>query len=289
MTWSATQLPDLSGRTAIITGANSGIGWHTAKALALHGCRVLLACRDLDRAKTSAERIRAAGPAVDVEIAHLDLAVMNSVREFAESRFEPIDILINNAGVMAPPKRTQTVDGFELQFATNHLGHFVLTGLLLPLLLQAERPRVVTVASVAHREGTDDVVVANAKTYIKGDFATGWRKALHDGWVEGTAFTAKAGGAGKSAVSSFAAPSGVSGLEISFRPDPSLYDGRFANVGWLQELPKQVTNLSWDNAAIMSMGTMADLKLEESDPVKISFNGREWEAQFPKGRGEYTQ
>jgi MoCo/4Fe-4S cofactor protein with predicted Tat translocation signal len=120
-----------------------------------------------------------------------------------------------------------------------------------------------------------DVVVANAKTYIKGDFATGWRKALHDGWVEGTAFTAKAGGAGKSAGSSFAATAAAGSLEISFRPDASLYDGRFANVGWLQELPKQVTSLSWDNAALMSMGTMADLKLEESDPVKIEFNGRE--------------
>jgi MoCo/4Fe-4S cofactor protein with predicted Tat translocation signal len=124
-----------------------------------------------------------------------------------------------------------------------------------------------------------DVVVANAKTYIKGDFATGWRKALHDGWVEGTAFTAKAGGAGKSAGSSFAstpaAAAAAGSLEISFRPDASLYDGRFANVGWLQELPKQVTSLSWDNAALMSMGTMADLKLEESDPVKIEFNGRE--------------
>jgi MoCo/4Fe-4S cofactor protein with predicted Tat translocation signal len=119
-----------------------------------------------------------------------------------------------------------------------------------------------------------DVVLANAKTYIKGDFATSWRKALHDGWVEGTAFTAKAGGPGKAeAVAS--APAAASGLEVSFRPDPSLYDGRFANVGWLQELPKQVTNLSWDNAAIMSMGTMADLKLVESDPVKVSYNGRE--------------
>ncbi len=122
-----------------------------------------------------------------------------------------------------------------------------------------------------------DVVVANAKTYIKGDFATGWRKALHDGWVEGTAFTAKAGGAGKSAMASFPFKSTASsGLEISFRPDPSIYDGRFSNVGWMQELPKQVTSLSWDNAAIMSMGTMADLKLEESDPVKISFDGREF-------------
>ncbi|MEI9981632.1 MAG: TAT-variant-translocated molybdopterin oxidoreductase [Edaphobacter sp.] len=119
-----------------------------------------------------------------------------------------------------------------------------------------------------------DVVVANAKTYINGDFATGWRKALHDGWVEGTAFTAKAGGAGKSAVGSFPVAAS-SGLEVSFRPDPSIYDGRFANVGWLQELPKQVTNLSWDNAAIMGINTMADLKLDESDPVKLSFNGRE--------------
>jgi MoCo/4Fe-4S cofactor protein with predicted Tat translocation signal len=120
-----------------------------------------------------------------------------------------------------------------------------------------------------------DVVVANAKTYIKGDFAAGWRKALHDGWVEGTAFTAKAGGAGKNAVASSPAAAATSGLEVSFRPDPSIYDGRFANVGWLQELPKQVTNLSWDNAAIMSLNTLADLKLDESDPVKISLNGRE--------------
>jgi MoCo/4Fe-4S cofactor protein with predicted Tat translocation signal len=119
-----------------------------------------------------------------------------------------------------------------------------------------------------------DLVLANAKTYIKGDFAAGWRKALHDGWVEGTAFTAKAGGAGKSALASFPATAASSGLEVSFRPDPSIYDGRFANVGWLQELPKQVTNLSWDNAAIMSMDTMADLKLVESDPVKVSLNGR---------------
>jgi molybdopterin-containing oxidoreductase family iron-sulfur binding subunit len=125
-----------------------------------------------------------------------------------------------------------------------------------------------------------DVVLANAKTYIRssagGDFAASWRKALHDGWVEGTAFPAKAAGAGKSAVASFPIPTMTSsGLEVSFRPDPSLYDGRYANIGWLQELPKQVTNLSWDNAAIMSIDTMAALKLDQSDPVKLSFDGRE--------------
>ena len=118
-----------------------------------------------------------------------------------------------------------------------------------------------------------DVVQANAKTYIKGDFATSWRKALHDGWVEGTAFT---GATATPKISASAFPvAASSGMEVSFRPDSSLYDGRYSNVGWLQELPKQVTSLSWDNAAIMSMKTMGDLQLEQSDPVKIALNGRE--------------
>jgi MoCo/4Fe-4S cofactor protein with predicted Tat translocation signal len=119
-----------------------------------------------------------------------------------------------------------------------------------------------------------DKVQANAKTYISGDFPSAWRKALHDGWVEGTAFTAKSVGAPKSGVALASPPVKADGLEISFRPDPSLYDGRFSNVGWLQELPKQVTNLSWDNAAIMSMNTMGALNLEQSSPVEIELNGR---------------
>ncbi|MDP9049921.1 MAG: TAT-variant-translocated molybdopterin oxidoreductase [Acidobacteriota bacterium] len=128
-----------------------------------------------------------------------------------------------------------------------------------------------------------DAVVATAKTYIKGDFAAGWRKALHDGWVDGTAFTAtsKSPGAAPSASSATRGSALVSGsvlpagtLEVSFRADPSLYDGRYANVGWLQELPKQVTNLSWDNAALMSFNTMDSMKLEQSDAVEIDVNGR---------------
>ena len=118
-----------------------------------------------------------------------------------------------------------------------------------------------------------EAVVANAKTYIKGDFAAGWRKALHDGWVEGTAFTAKSG-APSGLAATFPAAAPTSGYEISFRPDTSLYDGRFANVGWLQELPKQVTNLSWNNAALMSLQTMQDLQLEESNIVEIDADGR---------------
>jgi molybdopterin-containing oxidoreductase family iron-sulfur binding subunit len=116
-----------------------------------------------------------------------------------------------------------------------------------------------------------DAVQANAKTYIKGDFATGWRKALHDGWVEGTAFTPKSVTAAKATASAAAA---VSGIEISFRPDGSLYDGRYANVGWLQEIPRQVTNLSWDNAALIGIDTMAQMGIEENDTLELTLNGR---------------
>jgi MoCo/4Fe-4S cofactor protein with predicted Tat translocation signal len=119
-----------------------------------------------------------------------------------------------------------------------------------------------------------DAVVTNAKTYIKGDFAAGWRKALHDGWVDGTAFTASAKTPGKGSAAPAAAAATGGGLEVSFRADPSLYDGRYANVGWLQELPKQITNLSWDNAALMSFNTMDSMKLEQSDAVEITVNGR---------------
>ncbi len=118
-----------------------------------------------------------------------------------------------------------------------------------------------------------DAVVANAKTYIKGDFLTGWKKALHDGWVDGTAFDAKTVGAPKAAAVTAAVPS-AGGIEISFKADPSLYDGRFGNNGWLQELPKQVTNMAWDNAALMGMDLMGRLKIEENDAIELNLNGR---------------
>jgi MoCo/4Fe-4S cofactor protein with predicted Tat translocation signal len=116
-----------------------------------------------------------------------------------------------------------------------------------------------------------DAVVANAKSYIKGDFVAGWRKALHDGWVEGTAFTPKS-----MTAKAGAAPAAVAanGIEIKFLPDPSLYDGRYGNNGWLQELPKQVTNMSWDNAALMNMDLMGKLGIEENDAIELTLNGR---------------
>lgn len=150
---SKVDLPDLTGRRAVVTGANSGIGYETAKALARAGATVILACRDVGRGGAAAERICRAAPRTTVEVDALDLSDLASVRAFAENWTGPLDLLINNAGVMAPPRWTATVDGFELQMGTNHLGHFALTGRLLPALLAARRPRVVTVSSLAHRGG----------------------------------------------------------------------------------------------------------------------------------------
>jgi NAD(P)-dependent dehydrogenase (short-subunit alcohol dehydrogenase family) len=160
--WTAAQLPDLTGRTVVVTGANSGIGWFTARELAGHGARVILACRDVERGKQAADRIRSGLPGADLDVAELNLASMASVRAFADSWQDALDVLVNNAGVMAPPKPASTQDGFELQFGTNHLGHFVLTGLLLPALLAAASPRVVTVSSIAHHGATMDVLEGNA-------------------------------------------------------------------------------------------------------------------------------
>jgi len=149
MGWTADDIPDLSGRRAIVTGANSGLGYHTALQLARHGAAVVMACRSAERGQEAFDRILAAVPKGDVTLESLDLADLSSVRAFAArvaGQGAPLDVLVNNAGVMAIPRRT-TADGFEMQFGTNHLGHFALTGLLLPALLAADAPRVVTVAS----------------------------------------------------------------------------------------------------------------------------------------------
>ena len=151
--WSTTDIPDQAGRTAVITGANSGLGFETAAALAAAGARVVLAVRNLDKGKDAANRIISTTPSARVELQQLDLASLAGIRSAAEelkTTYPRIDLLINNAGVMYPPKQT-TRDGFELQFGTNHLGHFALTGLLLDQLLPVDGARVVTVSSVGHR------------------------------------------------------------------------------------------------------------------------------------------
>ena len=153
--WTAADIPDQAGRTAVVTGANSGLGRVAAQGLAAAGADVVLACRNTEKGEAAASSIRAAAPTATVTVEALDLASLASVRDFAE-RFaagrDGLDLLINNAGVMAPPRR-ETADGFESQFGTNHLGHFALTGLLLGRMQGREDARVVTVSSTAHKMG----------------------------------------------------------------------------------------------------------------------------------------
>ncbi|WP_019057878.1 oxidoreductase [Streptomyces prunicolor] len=151
--WTAQDIPDQHGRTAVITGANTGIGFETAKALALRGAEVVLAVRDTNKGKCAAEEITLVAPTARVHVQRLDLSSLASVRDTAgglRDAYARIDLLINNVGVMYTPHRT-TSDGYKLQFGTNHLGHFALTGLLLDLLPPASR--VVTVSSAGHRMG----------------------------------------------------------------------------------------------------------------------------------------
>lgn len=143
---------DNKQRRVLLTGGNTGIGYFTALELVKQGDHVTLACRNLDKARAAAEKIAADAPGGTVDTAHLDLADLASVRSFAESAPETVDVLINNAGVMMPAKRNETKDGFELQFGTNHLGHYALTGHLLPNLRRSEAATVVTVSSVAHKQ-----------------------------------------------------------------------------------------------------------------------------------------
>ncbi len=163
--WTNNDIPDLTGRTAVVTGANSGIGFDEARALAAKGAHVILACRNKPRGEAAFEQILAEHPLAKAEVIQLDLSDLSSIRRFAGEflkRFDRLDILFNNAGIMMVPFG-KTADGFERQFGTNHLGHFALTGLLLDRIRRTPRARVVTVSSNAHRRGAIDFGNLNAE------------------------------------------------------------------------------------------------------------------------------
>ena len=151
--WTSDDVPGQQGRLAVVTGANTGLGFETAQVLAARGASVVLAVRDIEKGKHAAARIAGTAPGANVTVQPLDLTCLDSIRAAAgelRAQHPAIDLLINNAGVMFTPKQT-TPDGFELQFGTNHLGHFALTGLLLEQMLPVPGSRVVTVSSQAHR------------------------------------------------------------------------------------------------------------------------------------------
>ncbi|GIG68839.1 oxidoreductase [Phytomonospora endophytica] len=159
-----------SGRVAVVTGANSGIGQVTARELARGGARVVLACRDAGRGAAALARLRAEVPGADAEVRSLDLADLGSIRAFADAWRGPLDLLVNNAGIAMVP-HARTADGFESQFGVNHLGTFALTGRLLPHLLDASAPRVVTVSSEGQRFARFDMGNLNAERHYRPAFA----------------------------------------------------------------------------------------------------------------------
>lgn len=173
MAWGTKDIPDLTGRVAIVTGANGGLGLETARALAGANARVVMAARDPAKTATADADIRSSHPRAEIEVVPLDLASLASVKAAAKAilaKHPKIDILVNNAGVMACPEK-KTADGFEMQFGVNHLGHYAFTALLLPALLAAERARVVAVTSTAHHMGR---AVDPANPHLKGRYGP-WR------------------------------------------------------------------------------------------------------------------
>lgn len=153
--WTSENIPDQSGRIIVITGANAGLGYESALALARKGAHVVMAVRNLQKGQAASDQIKQAAPNAQVDLMQLNLGSLQSVRDFAaafKQRHQPLHVLMNNAGIMAPPYR-KTEDGFELQWGVNHLGHFALTGLLLDVLLATPGSRIVTVSSSAHRIG----------------------------------------------------------------------------------------------------------------------------------------
>lgn len=171
--WTFDNIPDQAGRIAIVTGSNSGIGYETARMLAAKGAHVVMACRTLKKAESAKLKIIDQHAEASVEVMQLDLGSLASVRSFAAEflgKFQRLDLLINNAGVMVPPL-SKTEDGFELQFGTNHLGHFALTGLLLNAITATPESRIVVVSSTAHNWGAIDFENLNAeKSYSKWPF-----------------------------------------------------------------------------------------------------------------------
>lgn len=171
MKWKAKDMPDQKGKIVIITGSNTGTGFHIAYGLASKEATVIMACRNKEKAGVARKLILKDIPNADIFVESLDLANLSSIHDFVnriKNKYERVDLLVNNAGVMIPPKSV-TNDGFELQFGTNHIGHFALSGLLLPLLENAGNARVITMSSIAHNSGVIDFEDLNSerKKYSK--------------------------------------------------------------------------------------------------------------------------
>ncbi|KRE63672.1 oxidoreductase [Nostocoides sp. Soil756] len=232
--WTAEDIPDLTGKRALVTGANSGIGLVEARALAQKGADVVLAVRNTAAREQAAERIRRTGAPGSVTVETLDLASQASIRALAERFTGPLHLLLNNAGVMMPPRYRETEDGFELQFGTNHLGHFALTGLLLPRLLEAPTSRVTTVSSIAHQAGDGAVCEGNPRQGYDPQTAYGRSKLANLLFAQELQRRASAAGV---PLTSTAAHPGVSATNLIASKDGL---GAIPVVGSLMQLASKV-------------------------------------------------
>ncbi|MER5649010.1 oxidoreductase [Streptosporangium sp. NPDC002524] len=247
--WTEADVPDQSGRVVLVTGANTGLGLETARVFAARGATVVIASRDTGKAAGAADRVRAeAAPGAEIEVLHLDLASLESVRKAAgefRDRHERLDLLVNNAGVMFPPFG-RTAEGFELQFGTNHLGHFALTGLLLDRLLPVPGSRVVTVASIAHLRATLDLDTPPSEHSYNASAAYGRSKLANLMFTYELQRRLAAAGAGTVAL---AAHPGVSVTELN-RHMPRTQRALMAAVGPLFLQPPRMGALPALRAAV---------------------------------------
>jgi NAD(P)-dependent dehydrogenase (short-subunit alcohol dehydrogenase family) len=240
--WTVEDMPDQKGRTILVTGANSGLGLRSVEALASRGARVLMGCRNLEKAAVALEAVKKVAADAAPEIVPLDLADLDDVRACAQrltDELDQLDVLMNNAGVMAIPHQ-RTKQGFEMQFGTNHLGHFALTGLLLPILRQAHAPRVVTVSSVVHRAGRIRFNDWEKKGYSRW-FPYIQSKLAHLLFTSELQRRAAAAGADLLAVAAhpgYAATNLLSGLATVYRLGAKLSDRLFAQPDRMGALPQ---------------------------------------------------
>lgn len=230
--WTASDIPSLAGRSAVVTGAG-GIGFEIARALARAGCEVILASRNLDKGRAALERLCAETPSASLGFERLDLASLGSIADFCGCLSEErgrLDILVNNAGVMTPPRRQETSDGFELQMGTNHLGHFALTAGLLALLRSAGNARVVSLSSVAARDGALDFDDFQSEQRYRPMRAYSQSKLACLVFALELQRRSKAAGWG---VASFAAHPGISRTDLLHNA-PGRYSaaGLFRTFGW---------------------------------------------------------
>ena len=259
MTWSTTDIPSQTGRTAVVTGANGGLGLATAKALAGAGARVVMAARNAEKAESARQEILAETPAAALEVVALDLSSQASVKEAAASVLagnETIDLLVNNAGVMATPEG-RTVDGFETQLGTNHLGHWTWTALLLPRVLAAPAGRVVSVTSVAQHQGS---ALDPANPHLDGRYnpwrAYGNSKLANLHFAVGLNQRLEAGGA--TAISLVAHP----GLTNSDLQATTHATGGAGASGWFWDKASSLTGMSVPYGALSQLRAATDPKAE---------------------------